>query len=169
MQKPTRLALACLAVLLLAGIPAVATARTAADPWRPSRVYDLPWYQKNQWRLTISNYGTFGYAVGSPGGEWPGGSGDMYIYGAGLWLGSIRRSSTGRDTLASVGYNPNSGRSEMTPGCYDNAPGGYSSRGFERVYMYPEDWPPDLDEFPAGLSDSVITPLSVPSGYSVLP
>ena len=164
-----RLWLGGLLLVMLVGMTGVSWAKTAVQPWQPSRVFDLPWFQKNQWRVTISNYGTFGYAVGSPGGEWPAGSGDMYIYGAGIWIGSIRRSTTGRDTLASVGYNPNSGASEMTPGCYDNAPGGYSSREFERVYMFPEDWPPNLAEFPADLSDSVLTPLRIPSGDTVVP
>ncbi|MFO7676144.1 MAG: hypothetical protein R6X12_07520 [bacterium] len=157
------------AVAVLCALAAVAAARTAERPWRPSRAYDLPWYQKNQWRMTISNYGTFGYGVSSPGGEWPAGSGDMYIYGAGIWFGSIRRGPTGRDTLASVGYNPNSGKSEMTPGCYDNAPGGYAGRAFERVYVFPSDWPPNLADFPAGLADSVRTPLRVPSGDTLIP
>ncbi len=151
-------------LFLLLGFVGIASARTETKPWKPSRIYDYQWYQKNQWRMPITNYSTFGYGIGRPGGEWPAGSGDMYIYGAGIWIGALKRSSAGKDTLVSNGYNPNSGRSEMTPGCYDNAPGGYSSRAFEKVYIYPGDWPPNPDDFPASLQDSVLTPLRIPTG-----
>ncbi len=158
-----------LAALLLAGLAATAVARTATRPHQPSRKLDIVPYVKNQWRIMISNYGTFGYSpTRSGGGEWPVGSGDMYLYGAGLWIGTVKRVPA-PDTLVSVGYNPNSGRSEMTPGCYDNAPGGYAAREFERVYIYPEDWPPNRADFPADLSDSVLTPLRLPSGDTMVP
>lgn len=143
-------------------------ARPATEPWRPDRSFDFQWYQKNQWRIPLTNYATFGYGIGRPGGEWPAGSGDMYIYGAGIWIGCLRRGASGRDTLVSCGYNPNSGSSEMTPGCYDNAPGGYSGRSFERVYIYPGDWPPRVGDFPASMHDSLETPLRIPSGEDTI-
>lgn len=155
-------------LMLLVAAAGLAEARTSGKPWRPARIYDHMWHEPNQWRITLTNYGTFGYGIGSSGGEWPGGSGEMYIYGAGIWIGSLRRGAAGRDTLVSCGYNPNSGRSEMTPGCYENAPGGYSSREFERVYVYPGDWPPDIGEFPADLHDSTPTPLRIPSGEDTI-
>ncbi|MEO0081103.1 MAG: hypothetical protein ABIL25_02275 [candidate division WOR-3 bacterium] len=150
-------------LLLLSVLAAVAPvwAKTAGKPWKPSRVFDFRWYQKNQWRLPVTNYATFGYGIGRPGGEWPAGSGDMYIYGAGIWIGCLRKSSSGKDTLVSCGYNPNSGKSEMTPGAYDNATGGYSERGFERVYIYPGDWPPNELDFPASMSGGRETPLRI--------
>jgi hypothetical protein len=158
-----------LVMVLLAGIAATASARTAGRPYRPSRKLDIVPYVKNQWRIMVSNYGTIGYNPDrSGGGEWPVGSGDMYLYGAGIWIGTVKRVPAA-DTLVSVGYNPNSGRSEMTPGCYDNAPGGYAAREFERVYIYPDDWPPNRADFPADLSDSVLTPLRIPSGDSTIP
>ncbi len=153
------------AVLLAAAVLVVAGtvhARTAGEPWEPPRLIDYQWYQKNQWRLPITNYATFGYGIGRSGGEWPAGSGDMYIYGAGIWIGSIRYTASGQDTLVSNGYNPNSGSSEMTPGCYDNAPGGYSGRDEERVYIAPDDWPPVASDFPSSLHDSILTPLRIP-------
>jgi len=131
-------------------------ARTAENPWRPNRLLDFQWYAKNQWRLPITNYGTFGYGIGRAGGEWPRGSGNMYIYGAGIWVGAMPSRT---ETLVTCGYNPSSGSSEFTPGCWDNAPGGYSSRNFERVYIAPEDWPPDPSVFPASLRDSFAAPL----------
>ncbi len=136
-------------------------ARTAGKAWRPPRIFDFRWYQKNQWRLPITNYATFGYGIGRSGGEWPAGSGDMYIYGAGIWIGCIRRGPGGKDTLVSCGYNPNSGKSEMTPGAYDNATGGYADRGFERVYVYPGDWPPKESDFPPSMWGGVETPLRI--------
>lgn len=152
-----------LVVLFLSGLGAAAVARTAGTPVRPRRVYDFQWYRKNQWNITLTNYGTFGYGIGRSGGEWPAGSGDMYIYGAGIWIGSLKRTETGRDTFVSNAYNPNSGKSEMTPGCFDNAGGGYSSRGYERVYITP-DFPPNVGDFPEALHDSVLTPLRIPRG-----
>lgn len=136
--------------------------RTASSPWRPPRAFDYRSYLKNQWRLPVTNYGTFGYGVSEGGGEWPAGSGDVYIYGAGIWIGSLKKTDTGRDTLVTIGYNPNSGKSEMSPGAYDNAPGGYAGRGFERVYVYPTDWPPNPVDFPEALQESVPTFLRVP-------
>ena len=148
------------AILMLLGLAAPALARTAGRPAHASRKFENIQYLKNQWRINVSNYGTFGYSeTRSGGGEWPAGSGNMYIYGAGIWIGTLKKSARGKDTLATIGYNPNSGKSEMTPGCYDNAPGGYGSREFERVYLYPEDWPPDTGAFPAGLRGGRETPL----------
>jgi hypothetical protein len=143
-------------------------ARTAPGAPKPPRIYDFRWYQANQWKLPITNYGTFGYAIGRAGGEWPAGSGDMYIYGAGIWIGCIKRTAAGKDTFVSNAYNPNSGKSEMTPGCYDNAPGGYGSRDFERCYIYPDDWPANRGDFPSALQDSVLTPLRIPQGNDTL-
>lgn len=168
-MNSNRLKMVLLAALLLVGLAVPAQARTAGRPWQPPRKLDIKPYIKNQWRIMVSNYGTFGYNPDrSGGGEWPVGSGDMYLYGAGLWIGTVKRVPA-PDTLVSVGYNPNSGKSEMTPGCYDNAPGGYAAREFERVYIYPEDWPPNPADFPADLSDSVLTPLRVPSGDTMVP
>ncbi len=150
------------AVVLLCGLVQIAGARTAGEPWRPARTYDYQRFVKNQWGVPVTNYAVFGYGIDEPGGEWPAGSGDIYLFGAGIWIGCLRDAAAGQDTLVSVGYNPNSGKSEMTPGCYDNAPGGYSTRDFERVYLYPGDWPPDLADFPASMQDSVLTPLRIP-------
>lgn len=135
-------------------------ARTSETPWHPKRNMDYKWYAKNQWRLPITNYGTFGYGINRAGGEWPRGSGNMYIYGAGIWVGAL---PTRRETLVTSGYDPSSGKSEFTPGCWENAttPGNYA-RDFERVYIYPEDWPPNPTDFPTSMQDSIPTPLRIP-------
>ena len=158
----------CASVCVLLLLAAPLLARTAPGAPKPPRIYDFKWYQGNQWRLPITNYGTFGYAISHAGGEWPAGSGDMYIYGAGIWIGCVKRTAAGKDTFVSNGYNPNSGKSEMTPGCYDNAPGGYGSREFERCYIYPKDWPANPADFPASLQDSVLTPLRIPQGNDTI-
>jgi hypothetical protein len=146
------------------------SAATATRSGRPhGRRFDEIFLTKNQWRMPVSNYGMFGYDAGrgSAGGEWPRGSGDMYIFGAGFWFG--RRANNNADTNVTVGYNPSSGKSEFTPGAWDNAPGGYSGRDFERVYAYPEDWPPNPTDFPTDMQDSVLTPLriAVPGGDTI--
>ncbi len=133
--------------------------RTSTNTIQRKRKEDFKWYRKNQWALTITNYGTFGYGKGSPGGEWPRGSGNMYIYGAGIWIGTRPSRS---ETLVTCGYNPSSGKSEFTTGCWDNAPGGYENREFERIYIYPEDWPPNPRDFPSSLQDSFPTYLRIP-------
>jgi hypothetical protein len=143
----------------------IASARTSEPAARPKgRKFHEAILAKNQWRMTVTNYGSFGHDAtrNSSGGEWPRGSGNMYIYGAGIWFGRRQKTATGTDTNVTVGYNPNSGKAEFTPGAMANAGSGYSSREFERVYLYPEDWPPDPTLFPAGMQDSWRTSLKVP-------
>ena len=43
----------------------------------------------NDFRIPMTNYAVFGQFVdlGSSGGEWPKGSSEFYIYGAGIWVG----------------------------------------------------------------------------------
>lgn len=151
----------CSLALLFSG--SMLSARTAVPAARPKgRRFDVTYLAKNQWRMAVSNYGMFGHDAtrNSSGGEWPRGSGNMYIYGAGLWFG--RRTNNNADTNTTVGYNPNSGKAEFTPGAWENAPGGYSSRDYERVYSYPEDWPPNPTDFPESMRDSTPTSLKIP-------
>ncbi|NOZ57669.1 MAG: hypothetical protein GXO73_12880 [Calditrichaeota bacterium] len=76
-----------------------------------------------RFKLPISNYGVHGQhetAVGS-GGEWPNGSRDYYIFGAGIWIaGKVPGDPEGR---VAVGYNPNSAAFEMYPGTLPNNDG----------------------------------------------
>ncbi len=77
--------------------------------------WDVRWYEPNQWKLGISNFGKFGQSeTGSDaGGFWPGGTDHNYIYGAGIWIGGVLPNG---DTVVAVGYNPSNGRSEFAPG-----------------------------------------------------
>jgi hypothetical protein len=141
-------------------------ARTMTSERRPTgRRFDVIKLAKNQWTMPITNYGSFGHDVvrGTAGGEWPRGSGNMYIYGAGIWFGRMKKGAAATDTTTHVGYNPNSGKAEFTPGAFANAGGGYAGRDFERVYAYPDDWPPDPAKFPASMQDSFQTALKVPT------
>ena len=101
-------------------------------------VYDTGSVTLNAWRCGFTNYGPFG-----SGAEWPVGSGDTYIYGAGFWLGAVLEG----DTLVSVGYNPNSGKSEFDPTLCRYWREGYGD-SLDRIYQYPGDWPPPLSRFP---------------------
>lgn len=57
----------------------------------------------NQIEISISNFGKYGQtSSGTSGCWWPKGSGQNYIFGAGIWFGTID-SVTG-DTLVTIGY-----------------------------------------------------------------
>ena len=80
----------------------------------PDNMFDLRYHDVGQIYLPLTNYGIHGHEVstGGAGGIWPKGSGQAYIFGAGIWIGAIK----GERKLVSVGYNPNSGQSELVPG-----------------------------------------------------
>ncbi|UCE06650.1 MAG: hypothetical protein JSW07_01005 [bacterium] len=86
----------------------------------PDNMFDLRYHDVGQLYLPITNYGIHGNEIstGSAGGIWPKGSGQAYIFGAGIWIGSIKDGNK----LVAVGYNPNSGQSELVPGYeYDDS------------------------------------------------
>ena len=108
-------------------------------------IYDMKWFDLNHWSCPFHDYGPWGIdiTVNRAGGSWPQPLKNFYIFGAGPWVGSI----VGNDTFVTVGYNPNSGGTEFGPtlcrywrqGTADSA---------DRVYKYPEDWPPPQSRFP---------------------
>jgi hypothetical protein len=89
----------------------------------------------NDFRIPMTNYSVFGQFVdvGSAGGEWPKGTNEFYIYGAGLWVGgtvnnpslqtlSFSKTGSKRDEVlyktlsdprVAVGYEPSSGAGEF--------------------------------------------------------
>jgi len=74
-----------------------------------------------RFKLPISNYGVHGQhltAVGS-GAEWPNGSRDYYIFGAGIWIAA----KVNGDMRCAVGYNPNDANFEFYPGSLPNNTG----------------------------------------------
>ncbi|MDH5683652.1 MAG: T9SS type A sorting domain-containing protein [candidate division WOR-3 bacterium] len=91
-------------------------------------IWDMRFHDGNQWRFPIHNRGVFGLLPGSRydvgAGEWPIGTGRIYLFGAGAWLGGIL---LGGDTLVTVGYDPEfvnwinkSSKSEFVPGFLPN-------------------------------------------------
>jgi len=103
-----------------------------------SKVWRTGWHSAGLLHLKITNYGTHGFEDAC---EWPAGSGDTYIFGAGIWVGCI---SSGGDTLVSVGYNPYDGSSEFVPGDLPNEEG-YTDPE-ERIYW--SDNPDDFAQWP---------------------
>jgi hypothetical protein len=137
-----------LLVLLTMGA-SLAWARSATPPPPGRRVYDLEWLNINKWLCPFHNDGKYGYdpssGTGQAGGSWPQPLKNCYIFGAGLWFGSIRADTadpTKEDTLVTFGYNPNSGGSEMSPVTVENSAEGTGSPN-DRIFVYPTDWPPE--------------------------
>ena len=89
----------------------------------------------NDFRIPMTNYAVFGQFVdlGSSGGEWPKGSNEFYIYGAGIWVGgtvdnrslqtlAFKNTGSNRDATlfgtvtdprVVIGYNPSGGAEEF--------------------------------------------------------
>lgn len=134
--------------LILALLILPVAARTATDTYQSGRSWDMTWQDIGQLNMTVTNYGIFGHNVltGDAGGYWPSGyPGENYIYGCGVWFGAlvdtlIDGSDTLRDTLVSIGYNPNSGSSEMVPGDAGDKP--LYTNTYEIVYKSTSNWPP---------------------------
>jgi hypothetical protein len=112
-----------------------------------SKVWDGGWHDAGLIRLHITNFGRHGYENGC---EWPAGSGQTYIFGAGIWVGCTAEG----DTLVTVGYDPTNGSSEFVPGDLPNEPG-YDDT---TEHIYWSDDPDDLAEWPVtdGNGDPVI-------------
>lgn len=90
----------------------------------------------NDFRVPMTNYAIFGQFVelGAAGGEWPKGSNEFYIFGAGIWVGgtvndrslqtfNYANAGTKRDTAlygsitdprVVIGYNPSGGAEEFS-------------------------------------------------------
>ncbi len=113
--------------------------------------WDLQWHDVNRWRLPFTNYGMFGMYQGKAGAEWPQGSGHTYVYGAGLWIGCIKKNQDGSyDTLVTEGYNLDVEGSEMSPGYIGQKTGDMNAK----IYVYPVDWPLPRDIFPMAPSEN---------------
>jgi len=161
-KKTANLALASL--LLLALITPV-LARTATSVKSGKRIYDMKWLNINRWKCPFYNDGRYGIDVtvgtGQAGGSWPQPLHNCYIFGAGMWFGSLKPRPDGNiDTLVSFGYNPNSGGTEMTPTTVSHAPEG-AGAAEDRIFVYPNDWPPSpRDRWTTGdpVLDSVLIP-----------
>jgi len=143
-----KLRTAGLLLVLLATVTGTVWARTATPPPAGQRIYDMEWLNINKWLCPFHNDGRYGYdpttGSGSAGGSWPQPLNNCYIFGAGLWFGSIKvraNEPEKEDTLVTFGYNPNSGGTEMSPVTVEHAEDGTGSPD-DRVFVYPVDWPP---------------------------
>jgi hypothetical protein len=80
---------------------------------RHGRMYDLQYQETNNISMPLTNFGQFGQNLaGNAGDNWPKGSGNTYIFGAGIWVGAI----LGNDTIVINGYNTVGGGQEFSPG-----------------------------------------------------
>lgn len=111
-----KIALIFLLVFLILGTSYAGVKKSSrlAKPTYPGSMFDIRYHDVGQLYLPITNYGIHGHevATGSAGGVWPKGTGQTYIFGAGIWIGAIKEGGK----YVSCGYNPNSGASELVPG-----------------------------------------------------
>lgn len=154
-------------VIIMSAFP-----RTLTKTQIPARIYDKEWLDVNRWRCPFYNDGRFGIDVGTrrdvAGGYWPYPLKNFYIFGAGLWVGALRpraNDPTRLDTLCTIGYNPNSGATEMVPTLSRYQEQGYGN-AWDRIYKYPGSWDIDRPDFKERfISDSLDTLLGlVPTG-----
>jgi hypothetical protein len=106
-------------------------------------VYDMKWFDLNNWRCPFYNDGRFGIdtaGAGRAGGFW---LDTAYVFGGGIWFGAI----VNGETLVTEGYNPNSGGTECVPTLCRYWRDGYGNAE-DRIYSHPGDWPPPLSRFP---------------------
>jgi len=133
-------------LLVLFGVWERSSAKAIKPVPRGKRIYDMKWLNINRWKCPFYNDGRYGIDVtvgtGQAGGSWPQPLHNCYIFGAGMWFGSLKPRPDGKvDTLVSFGYNPNSGGTEMTPTTVKNVAEGAGSPD-DRIFVYPSDWPP---------------------------
>jgi len=84
--------------------------------------------------MPITNYGKHGQDKWGHRGEWPGGSANEYIFGAGIIVGGIVNGKP----CVTVGYDPNDASSEFAPGALPNnwpAQAGTPEDDAEIVYL----------------------------------
>ncbi len=133
-------------LFLICVLLSVSLAKTATPVKGGKRIYDMKWLNINRWKCPFYNDGRYGIDVtvgtGQAGGSWPQPLHNCYIFGAGMWFGSLKPRADGKvDTLVSFGYNPNSGGTELTPTTVAHAGEGAGNPD-DRIFVYPSDWPP---------------------------
>lgn len=102
--------------------------------------------------LPITNYGKHGQDKWGHRGEWPGGSANEYIFGAGIIVGGIVNGKP----CVSVGYDPNDASTEFVPGIPPNnwpSMAGTPKDDGEVIYLSTDParpWPLNPASLPAG-------------------
>jgi len=132
--------------LLLIAIAALGFARN--DGNRPPAMFEfqIAEHNINNIEMCVSNYGKIGQTQdGTAGCWWPRGSGQNYIFGAGIWFGTIDiLDNWDYDTLVTIGYGPHGGESEFGPGL-----AGWSVSDPDAViYMAPDKYPAPGSRYP---------------------
>lgn len=97
-----------LLVLVVAAAAAVRASPAAAQKLVPAAGSLVP-HDVNDVFLRVSNRGGYGLALaGVDVGNFPRGTANRYLFGAGLWIGGIGDADAdgAPDTLASIGFNP---------------------------------------------------------------
>ncbi len=121
----------------------LALAATAPGKRAPaSKIMSQKTLNANAWTIYTTNYGPMVNPGTGSGGFWRNPA-HGYIYGAGLWVGA--QNSTGTKIVA-VGYNPNSGASELGPVSLDDSYENYLTDQFARVYLSTD--PTDYNDWP---------------------
>lgn len=129
-------------VLMIVSITVCLVARSNGDVGQ-CRVGDMKWHNINEVELQITNFGSIADCI------WPKNSNHHYIFGAGIWFGTI--DSLTNDTLVTIGYGPHGGETEFAPGLHTQDPMSPSAI----IYMYPDPWPAPPDTFPMAPQDIV--------------
>ena len=137
-------------ILVLLGAACVAGS-LSAETRKPSVFFPINStvvQDTNRWEIWQDNRGRF--AVPQPGnqagGYWPKYSGRNYIFGAGIWVGTIDTTVSPPDTQVTWGYNPNSGQSEYGPAMPNGDTTGAGTDSLARVYR--SDIPRDTAQWP---------------------
>lgn len=98
--------------------PCKRTKKANEQVLRQSRLLDLQKNTESNVELHTTNYGITGLNVDANmgGGYWPRGSGNMYLFGGGLWFGANKQVGDTFLKNVFITYNPNSGNSWAVPG-----------------------------------------------------
>ncbi|SVB91874.1 uncharacterized protein METZ01_LOCUS244728, partial [marine metagenome] len=131
--------------------PAIA-AKSAAT--RPEKAF-YNHTTNNNW-LAVTNYGGYGDpnspSTGRPSAQWPGGSGNNYLYDAGLWIGT---EIGGEPAVTSYFYSPAQEWLPTVgfPGELGSQVNGTSAKSIEDSYMVFDDLEdrPESNHTPIGL------------------
>jgi TusA-related sulfurtransferase len=114
---------------------------------------DAKYLTTNNIKMPIQNDAAFSQNpfTGRAGTEWPQGTGNMYLFGSGIWIGAQIPSGSGLKKVVSYGYNPNDGYSEWGPGII-TAPYTADHGGTDAATMWPivlstevDSWTPRAD------------------------
>ncbi|HYM80539.1 MAG TPA: FG-GAP-like repeat-containing protein [Candidatus Limnocylindria bacterium] len=91
MNTLPRVLLLILSALVVGNLPVAAELNQAASPQQPARRDTAAFFDANETRLAVSNFGALGHGFLLPsqaGLEWPKGSGKSVLFASGLWIGA---------------------------------------------------------------------------------